>query len=231
MTKARALLLDHLRDPAHAWSIGTYGAIAEFTRDPGEADTETFTDTGARIVTPRGVIAISLDVPVTLAEYESRGHHGGGNVRTVMACLPSTDAARAARTALTETGPDEDAVAGSGILFDMGLGVPHVDVFVRTGDAALQAELRKHLGRSVLDPENPAMAAIKEASPHRVFVSRLGRIEVLQGIGSTANGIPTPDGPHTHVLPKLLKLNRTHARNAPVPEGMVPVLNLYPAAK
>ncbi len=229
MTEALALLLDHLRDPAHAWSIGTYGAIAEFTRDPGEADTETFTGSGAKVATPRGAIAISLDAPVILTEYESRGHHGGASVRTVMACLPTADAQRAARTTITETGPDDDAIAGQGILFDMGLGVPHVDIFVRTGDAALQAELHKHLGKSILDPDNPAMAVIKEASPHRVFASRLGRIEVLQQIGSTARGVPTPEGPHTHVLPKLLRLNRTHARNAPVPEGMVPALNLYPA--
>ena len=44
------------------------------------------------------------------------------------------------------------------------------------------------------------MAVILAASPHRVFVSRVGRIEVFQAIPS-ANG-KSPEGPHTHVLPK-----------------------------
>ena len=73
------------------------------------------------------------------------------------------------------------------------------------------------------------MAAIKTQSPTRVFVSRAGRIEVYQPIGSIPENRPTPEGPHTHLLPDLLKSDRTHSANAPVPPGFFPVLSLYPA--
>lgn len=103
-----------------------------------------------------------------------------------------------------------------------------VDVCIRTNDPALIETLRGQSGASILEPDSPAMSAIKEASPHRVFLSRLGRLEVFQRIGSTAKGFPTPHGPHTHVLPKLLAHRRTHAATVPVPAGCVPCLAMYP---
>jgi hypothetical protein len=39
----------------------------------------------------------------------------------------------------------------------------------------------------------------------------------------------SPDGPHTHVLPKLLKSGRTHPATEPVPAGWIPCAHLYPA--
>ncbi len=47
----------------------------------------------------------------------------------------------------------------------------------------------------------PAMAMILAANPHRVFLSRLGRIEVYQPIPPPSG--KSPQGPHTHVLPQL----------------------------
>ena len=67
---------------------------------------------------------------------------------------------------------------------------------------------------------------ILAANPHRVFVSRVGRIEVFAPIPA-ADG-RSPEGPHTHVLPKLLHLRRTHAATEPVPDGWVPCAHLYP---
>jgi hypothetical protein len=70
------------------------------------------------------------------------------------------------------------------------------------------------------------MAVILAASPHRVFVSRVGRIEVFHAIPS-ANG-KSPEGPHTHVLPKLLRHKRTHAATEALPAGWVPCAHFYP---
>ena len=67
---------------------------------------------------------------------------------------------------------------------------------------------------------------ILAANPHRVFISRLGRIEVYQPIPPPSG--KSPEGPHTHVLPKLLKSGRTHPATEPVPEGLVPCAHLYP---
>ncbi len=70
------------------------------------------------------------------------------------------------------------------------------------------------------------MGLILGANPHRVFISRLGRIEVYQPI-PPASG-KSPEGPHTHVLPKLLKSGRTHPATEPIPGGWVPCAHLYP---
>ena len=61
---------------------------------------------------------------------------------------------------------------------------------------------------------------ILAANPHRVFISRLGRIEVYQPIPPPSG--KSPEGPHTHVLPRLLKSGRTHPATEPVPEGWFP---------
>jgi hypothetical protein len=84
-----------------------------------------------------------------------------------------------------------------------------------------------YAGRPLFEPGNPAMSMILAANPHRVFVSRVGRIEVFQPI-PPADG-KSPDGPHTHVLPKLLHHRRTHPATEPVPDGFIPCAHLYPA--
>jgi hypothetical protein len=134
------------------------------------------------------------------------------------------------RTALTELGPDREALREQhrkATLFDLGLGAVQVDVCVRVADADVAAELRSHAGRNLFDPGNPAMGVILAANPHRVFVSKLGRIEVYQPIPRPDGKSPT--GPHTHVLPKLLHHRRTHAATELVPEGWIPCAHLYPA--
>ena len=118
-------------------------------------------------------------------------------------CLPAGDCAMNRRTVLTELDVDREALQpehrGS-ILFDLGLGALQSDLCVRIDDHNLVAQLRSHCGRSVFDPANPAMGLLLETNPHRVFISRIGRIEVYQPIPPPSG--KSPDGPHTHVLPK-----------------------------
>lgn len=68
------------------------------------------------------------------------------------------------------------------------------------------------------------MATLVDANPTRVAISGLGRIEVYQHIDK----VGSPDGPHSHVLPRLLTSGRTHSANIPVPKGYLPCLALYP---
>ena len=133
------------------------------------------------------------------------------------------------RTAITELGPDAGALReedADAILFDLGIGAPHCDICVRTADPEILRALRSAAGRPVLAAglfaELPAM------SPARVFVSRLGRIEVRTPIPKPEG--KTPDGPHTHVLPELLRHRRTHSANVPLPEWMVPCAEIFPAS-
>lgn len=223
----REVIQRYLMTPSASWSIGSFGAIAEFHRN---ADEPLVLDTSDHltVATDRGAIRTILHdkiIPVayeTLSGRPERWQHG------VVFCLPLSCGTGNVRSVITELGPDRDAIHvrdQGAILFDMGLSARNVDFCVRTADEALIASLRGDVGRSLLAPGSRAVAAIVEASPHRVAISRLGRIEVYQAIGRKK----TPEGPHTHVLPKLLKSGRTHSANVPVRRGYLPCLSLYPA--
>lgn len=222
------LIRDELASVTTQWNLGTFGAIAEFLRDPGEP--VELGDRPGRLfaVTDRG--GIGFDDLSEVRLFASETAVGSGWSHRIALCLPETACAMNRRSVLTELGPDEAALRlqdRAGILFDMGLGTLQVDICIRTGDPQLIATLRSVAGKSLFEPGNPAMGAIVAKGPHRVFISRAGRCEVFQPI-PPADG-KSPEGPHTHVLPQLLRSGRTHAATEPVPEGLVPFAHLVPA--
>ena len=228
MPDIREELRRHLRDATSSFSIGSFGAIAEFHRDAEEPlsldDSETLT-----IATSRGALRIDLVEGVRPLAYETLSRRTACWQQGVVFCLPQAEGQSRRRSVLTELGPDAGAVRSqdrAAILFDMGLGARNVDFCIRTSDQALLGALREACGRSVFEPGNGVMGAIIAASPHRIALSRLGRAEVYQAIGREK----TPEGPHTHVLPKFLKTGRTHSANIPVPRGWLPCLSLHPAS-
>ena len=210
------------------WSLGTFGAIAEFARDPDEPVALTRSDACLAAVTDRGGIRIEAREDIRLVASETTTSESWNH--RVALCLPEDGCAKNRRAVLTELGADTQALREQdrgASLFDLGLGALQVDVCVRAIDPQAAAQLRAHAGRGLLEPGNPAMSVILATSPHRVFISRLGRIEVFQPI-PPADG-KSPEGPHTHVVPKLLHLQRTHAATEPIPEGWIPCAHLYPA--
>jgi hypothetical protein len=52
------LLTEQMMNAATQWSLGTFGAIAEFSRDPGEPLKLTASETEISAVTQRGGITI-----------------------------------------------------------------------------------------------------------------------------------------------------------------------------
>jgi hypothetical protein len=221
-------LAAQMADPWTNWSLGTFGAIAEFAREADEPLTLSRSDAVLATVTGRGGIRIEPPDGVRLFASESITRDSW-NHRLAL-CLPERQCAMNQRTALTELGQDKEALREQdrgATLFDLGLGALQVDVCVRVADAHVAAELRSYAGRALFDPSNPAISVILVANPHRIFMSRLGRIEVYQPI-PPADGT-SPTGPHTHILPKLLHHRRTHAATELVPEGWIPCGHLYPA--
>lgn len=219
------VLRRYLDDPACGWSIGALGAIAEFHWQAGEGPPD-----GLTLATGRGAIRVVPPKGARPIAYERLSKHPGRWIQGAAICLPAAAAAMNGRGVLTEIGPDEDAIREGdrdAVLFDLGLGIAHVDACVRTDDSELMAQLRSSLGRSILEPESAAMAAILAHGPHRVFRSRLGRVEVYGPI-PPPDGV-TEEGPHTHLLPDLLASGRSHAAGTPVPRGHLPCLDLYPA--
>jgi len=228
MASAFELIADQLADPEAQWSLGTFGAIAEFMRDADEPAEVVREEPVAAVITPRGGIRLEVRPGLRPIAFETVTTQSWS--QRVAFCLSERESTTSRRTVLTELGPDAQALRAQdrgGVLFDLGLGVLQVDCCIRTSDAALTDGLRAHAGRSLFEHGNLAMGLILRHSPHRVFMTRAGRAEVYQAIpvpGGTA-----PEGPHTHVLPKLLAHGRTHAATEPIPKGWVSCAHLYPA--
>lgn len=224
----RALLREHIYNVETQWNLGTFGAIAEFMRDPGEACEIVDRPDLLSVATARG--GIGFGPLAGIRPFASESATGASWNHRIALCLPTDACAMSGRAELTELGPDDDAlreVDRAAILFDMGLSTLQADICIRTADPALIGVLRAEAGRPLFAPGSGAMGAIMAAGPHRVVISRFGRCEVYQPI-PPADG-RSPEGPHTHVLPKLLRSGRTHAATEPVPKGFVPCAHFVPA--
>lgn len=234
METTRELLAGALADAGAGWAIGSFGAIAEFHQTDGEPVAVDDAGDLAR-ATRRGGIRIELDAlpAMRLVAYEMLSPKPHRWSQGIALCLDEPASRRQRRAVLTELGPDEGAIRAEdrdGILFDMGLAQPQIDFCVRASDPELLDVLWAACGRSLFEPGNPAMGEILKRHPHRVAVSNLGRAEVYQKIGGAETGGVSPVGPHTHVLPQLLKSGRTHSANTPIPEGLIPCGSLFPAS-
>ena len=226
-SSVQGLLRGQAADPDCAWSLGSYGAVASFRRDRGEALCP-LDDGRIGLFTDRGALALTAPPDLRPVAYET-GFAGGWS-QAIALCLPEAACAMGRRAALTELGADPAAIRPQdrgGILFDLGLDLVAVDACVRVTDPELIGRLRAAIGQPLFEPGNPALPALMAASPHRVFIARPGRIEVYTAI--PAPGQASDPGPHSHILPKLLRLRRTHAATAPIPAGWVPVAALHPA--
>lgn len=205
------------------WSMGTPGAIAEFIRTPDEPAASGTHE----VVTSRGGIRLDLPTLLRVVAYETPAGPRDHWNHTVALCVP-TASSGPARRVITDLGPDIDALRQedrSGRLIDLGLGLPAVDVCVRVATGDLLARLQAAVGSSFwADPH--LAGAIVAAGPHRVFTTPCGRVEVYAPIPPLDGR--SPDGPHTHLLPNLLRTGRTHPATAPIPEKYVPVAALYP---
>lgn len=222
------LLLDHVHDAGTSWSCGCFGAIAEFHRDADEP-VEIATAPQLVAVTGRGAIHVELVPELRPVAYETISTCIESWGQGVALCLPQGVAAMSGRSVVTELGPDVGAVRArdrDALLFDLGLGGPHAEICVRSADPETIALLRSACGQPLLS-QGQVLQALPRLSPHRVFCSRLGRIEVYQPIPAPDG--KSPEGPHTHVLPSLLAHGRDHAATVPIPEGWVVGMTLYPA--
>ena len=221
------LLARHMGDAGAGWSMGTFGAIAEFTRDDDEPASLQHDDNAISVVTARGGMRLTAHPELHLIASETPTRDSWGH--RVALCLPRGACAMNERGVLTELGEDREALRDQdrgAVLFDLGLGTLQVDVCIRSHDAGLVEGLRQRAGRSIFAAGNDAMRLILSVNPHRVVLSRVGRAEVFQPIPPP--GGASPSGPHTHLLPKLLVHGRTHAATEPLPDGWIPCAHLYP---
>lgn len=223
----RSTYTQHLGSSDSSWSIGTRGALAEFFRDETEAVSQAELER-LRVTTRRGGIELGLHDSVQPLAYERVSRHRSRWTQGVLFCLPEKEARLTCRCVVTELGEDYNALRASDkseFLFDLGLGIAHVEACIRTSEPSLLRTLRSKLHSPLLGADTYVLDALIDTSPHRVFISALGRIEVYQPIPRSV----TPQGPHTHILPKLLNQPEKEG-DRPIPSGHRACLELHPAS-
>lgn len=218
-----------LGDPRHGWSIGSFGAVGEFVRDADEALEREIADHVRIFRTPRAAMRIRLDVPTRIVAYDTLAGDGVSWGHTLAFCMPCNNSLAYPGTIMS-LGTDLGAVRPEdrdAWLFDLGVSVGHVRFCLRTRDRHLRDMLLAAQNHKLFGPDCAALTTeILHAQPHRVLQSPLGRIEIF-AIIPPPDG-ESPEGPHTHLLPGLIKTGRTHDANAPIPAGYQPVLMFNP---
>jgi hypothetical protein len=222
-------LVQTVRDPATTFAIGVQGAIAEFMRAPddraivkGDAD---------RLLIRSRLGALRLDLRPWVRVF-TFGPEGGLPDEVVLAGPRSRLTSQAAHT-VTELGPDRDAIRRRerrAQLFDLGLARPTIRFCVRTVDPELISELRRCVGQPLSAVAASLVPLLLERHPQRVVVSPLGRIEVTQPIGLRDGRPATPVGPHTHLLPDLLRTGRELAPGRDLPADYAALASLFPGS-
>jgi hypothetical protein len=224
----QSLLRSALEDYRNGWSIGTFGAIGEFSRDRDEPVEHAVNTAAFQVVSARGAIRLVPVEGLQAFAYDTLSGDGATWGNAIAFCLPVKQGSRPAF--IKRLGADSGAVRiqdRDAILYDLGIGLGHVSMCARTLEPELVWALDGAAGQGLFTAaaQNAALL-IQRLSPNRVLISPAGRVEVYADI-PPPNG-KSPDGPHTHLLPKLIASSRTHSANAPIPEGWQPVLMLHP---
>ena len=190
---AEAWLAHAIDSTATSWSVGTFGALAEFSyalRDP-----VTKVSAGGRytISTNAGALRFKVPSEARLFAYEGLSKLPEYWSQGLSLCLPEATATLTGRTSLTRIGADTDAIRDTdkdGVLVDLGIGSPHIEACVRINDENLLRDLERWFGKPLFTAVHAAAEILYAASPHRVFRSAAARIEVY-------GPIPSLDGYYT----------------------------------
>src|SRR5882724_3630838 len=127
MPSAFDLITDQLADPDAPWSLGTFGAVADFIRDADEPAEIAQTEQAISVVTPRGGIRLEARESMRAVAFETITTQSWS--QRVAFCLPEAQSAMGKRAVLTELAPDARALRAQdrdALLFDLGLGAAQV---------------------------------------------------------------------------------------------------------
>jgi len=80
-------LLEHARDPLCGWSVGAWGAVAEFVRSPGEPAEVEAGPGRLQVRTAGGALRVALRADVRALAWERPTRRPGGWSVTLALCL------------------------------------------------------------------------------------------------------------------------------------------------
>ena len=209
--------------------MGSFGALAEFMWTPSEFVSLTKTESAIEVTSGRGAMRIYMLPDIRALAYQTLwGDHGEAWTSGVALCLPAL--ATEKKSGFRHLGTDRHSLRPAdldSVLFDLGIGVGHTSMCIRTRDAEILAAAQGMEGEDILSSRGAEFIhLLRKKSPVRVMTSPIGRIEVYSPIPD--EGGQSPVGPHTHLLPRLARLRRTHSANIPIPYSLQPVLTLHP---
>ena len=213
-------------DPAHAYSLGVQGALAEFMRQPDEPCEYHVIGTQNRLVSERGALSVNSKSPLKLYAGEFYSNGSGGWRQALGLYQSAGISIRAGRRVITDLGQDHEALIADGHgaqLFDLGLGIAHVDVCISSRDSAFIKLMQAHTGEVLFTPGSPLLGEILKVSPRRVFLCAAARLEVNTPIPLEHS----PHGPHTHLLVERLGL--PEANVCCTSPDQLCMLNIHPA--
>ena len=221
------------------WSMGVQGALAEFAVVDGDPEAVTVRRPAQRTVealTAGGGLRLTITDetqaftagrgfrrPVT--EDEKQEFIAG---ETVYLAVPRRTLPRPAAGVMITVAdpgalrPDDrhDLVA------DLAVGHTAAAFCVRTGDTELGKRLKAIEGAAWPDALAALGPDLVATSPHRIVTTPLGRIEVYAPIPTDAGA--SPEGPHTHLLPPLLRTARELPPGLALAPGLAPAAAFHP---
>ena len=218
------LLEELIRSGSGAWTFGIPGAVAEFT---AAADEALVRRTGPIIEAVAAGGGLRLAVSATTGLFTTAEPPGEAATLVVAEPVAARIGPPAAVTVLGSDGDALRAADRGATLIDLGFGRAAARFCVRTDDPALAARLTAEEGAGWEDALHRVGPHILERSPHRVVLTAAGRAEVYSPIPPP--GGTSPDGPHTHLLPRLLASGRDLPAGLELPPGVVQGAIYHPA--
>jgi predicted Fe-S protein YdhL (DUF1289 family) len=221
-----AFIADTLARRRGTWVMGCHGATAGFSIGADEP-VEIAREPVLTAVTPRGALRIAPPGNIRALQWHDPKAENGA--RAIFIVVPRPRNVSAPSLLLSDCGPDAAAVRSENrgdTLFDLGLGREHMRFAMRSATPALDAALKDAVGLPLDAVLRRCGAALLEQSPTRIVETPIGRIEVDTPIPSP--GEPSPEGPHTHLLPGHLALQRATPPGIDLPEAYTLCATFHP---
>jgi predicted Fe-S protein YdhL (DUF1289 family) len=227
--RIRSFVSESVRAGGGAWVLGVFGAVAEFCvgldescdiDDAGESFTACTSRGAIRFEISSQVRALGITTVVESVKKE-----------VVVLAVPKVGLRRPVNHSLAFLGPDQEAIRPEereDRLFDLGLGAKAAGFCVRVSAPDLARDLEDRIGQGWADLLTGLSGRIVSASPTRVVLTPIGRVEVYTPIPPP--GGRSPDGPHTHFLPTQLAVGRETPPGLELPDSLAPCAIFYPQA-
>ena len=219
-----------IADRAGTWVIGCHGGTAEFMAAPDEPMSMTAGPEEIVATTEQG--GLRFRPRDNFRALQWRDPRMPDQTRAIFIVIPRPRIDASVSGGLKIEGADNDALQTehrNDALFDLGLGRDHMRFLVRTDKAELQHALTRAQGLPLDAVLARCGGLLMQESPTRVVDSAFGRIEVYAPI--PLPGGKSPPGPHTHLLPGHLAMQRATAPSVDLPDAYALCATFYPRSQ